>query len=143
MFVLPSVFPGPVVTKGRFPSVTAELSQARVPLAPVREAWGTLQGLATCREGALPPGCQALPPPPSSALPCLGTCGLLSWHFPQALARNIPEPGSSGRRLGVRRPLAGWRAVRGWVSGGILDLSQDAAWGMGDRHSGFWQDPLA
>lgn len=59
MFVLPSVFPGPVVTKGHFPSVTAELSQARVPLAPVREAWGTLQGLATCREGALPPGCQA------------------------------------------------------------------------------------
>lgn len=100
MFVLPSVFPGPVVTKGRFPSVTAELSQARVHLAPVREAWGTLQGPATGR-GPCPQGARLLP------LPCLGTCGLVSWHFPQALARNIPEPRILRRRLGVRRPLAG------------------------------------
>lgn len=34
LFVLPSVFSRPVVTKGRFPLVTAELAQARADLAP-------------------------------------------------------------------------------------------------------------
>lgn len=40
MFVLPSVFSWPVVTKGRFPLVTAELTQARADPARAREAWG-------------------------------------------------------------------------------------------------------
>lgn len=40
MFVLPSVFSGPAVTKGRFPLVTVELTQARADPAPAREAWG-------------------------------------------------------------------------------------------------------
>lgn len=40
MFVLPSVFSWPAVTKGRFPLVTAELTQARADPARAREAWG-------------------------------------------------------------------------------------------------------
>lgn len=41
MFVWPSVFSRPVVTKGRFPLVTVELTQARADPAPAKEAWGT------------------------------------------------------------------------------------------------------
>lgn len=41
MFVLPSVFSRLLVTKGRFPLVTVELTQARADPAPAREAPGT------------------------------------------------------------------------------------------------------
>lgn len=63
MFVLPAVFSWPVVTKGCFPLVTVELTQARADPAPAREARETWQGPAIDQEGSLPLGCWLLPAP--------------------------------------------------------------------------------
>lgn len=93
MFALPSVFPRPAVTKGRFPLVTAELTQARAAQPQPRRP-GHRQG------GPPAPGVPVLPhlsfAPRRLRTPASLPC------FPQALARNIPERGSSGRCLGDR-----------------------------------------
>ena len=84
MFVLPSVFSQPVVTKGRFPLVTVELTLARADPAG-RGRPGDPQGPATGREAPcswgtseLPALCFRLPRPgdrglPPGAPPSLGT----------------------------------------------------------------------
>lgn len=102
MFVLPSVFSGPVVTKGRFPLVTAELTQARADPAPAKEAWGTRQGPATGRQGALLPGRRVLPSLLLSPPLGLRPPGLSPGAFPRRWTETFQNSGASGRCLGDR-----------------------------------------
>ena len=60
MFVLPSVFSRPAVTKGRFPLVTVELTPARADPAR-RGRPGDPQGPATGREAPCSWGTNELP----------------------------------------------------------------------------------
>lgn len=109
MFALPSVFSWPAVTKGRFPLVTAELTQARADPAPAREARPPA-GRAPCSWGA---GCCLHP---SRSTPS-DDPGLPSRAFP----RHWP-----GTFRNADPPVGSLETV---ISGRAVDLSHEATWG--------------
>lgn len=142
MFVLPSVFSQPAVTKGRFPLVTVELTPARADPAG-RGRPGDPQGPATGREAPCSWGTSELPAL-RFHLPRPGDRGLPSWsspipgHWPKTFQNSANPP--VGVRETVRPMLAGgpcgivsWPGLWTWAR--VLLGARD------DLHSRFWQDP--
>lgn len=82
------MFPGPVVTKGRFPLATEELAPARAAPAPASEVGGpgrTRQGPAAGTRGQVLPADLSAPPSEDR--------GLLSWCSPPALPESFQNSG--------------------------------------------------
>lgn len=132
LFVLPSVFSRPVVTKGRFPLVTAELAQARADLAPAEEAWGTRRP-GHWQGGSLPSS--DLPP---AREPVDSSPGAFPRHWPETFQNS-----GSGGRCPEDGEATCWPAVRGGSRARLWASARMLLGATRDLHSRFWQDPAS